>query len=133
MTIFLDVRVVFLRARLAQGKFKEVLAINAPYRAVAHVMLKQQRVRTPEEDTMIQRAKLPFDHQVSFHTPSMRLQIPLDASSTINTATDKLLSEFEDHRVHGEKTGRPRVDWLLVTFWSSYAAGIGSIAIWALA
>ena len=78
-----------------------------------------------------QQAKLSFDDHVSFDARSMQLEIPLIVNSTTNTATDKLHSEFEDHRVQDEQNTL-QMDWLFLTFWTSYAAGIVSIAVWAL-
>jgi hypothetical protein len=80
---------------------------------------------------MIEQAKFSFDEHVSFDARSMQLEIPLNVNSTTNTATDKLHSEFEDHRVQDEQN-TPQMDWLFLTFWTSYAAGIASIAVWAL-
>jgi hypothetical protein len=80
---------------------------------------------------MIEQTEFLFDDKASFDAQLMHLEIPLNVSSPISTATDKLHSEFEDHRVQrGQET--PQIDWLFLTFWSSYAAGIGYIAVWAL-
>jgi|SRR4029434_858226 hypothetical protein len=81
--------------------------------------------------SMIEKAKFSFDDHVSFDARSMQLEIPLIVNSTTNTATDKLHSEFEDHRVQDEQNTL-QMDWLFLTFWTSYAAGIVSIAVWAL-
>jgi hypothetical protein len=80
---------------------------------------------------MIEQAKFSFDDQVSFDARLMQLEIPLNISSTTNTATDKLHSEFEDHWVQDEQN-TPQINWLFLTFWTSYAASIVSIAVWAL-
>ena len=80
---------------------------------------------------MIEQAKFSFDDQVGFDARWMQLEIPLHVSSTTSTATDKLHSEFEDHRVQDEQN-TPQINWLFLTFWTSYAAGIASIAVWAL-
>ena len=80
---------------------------------------------------MIERAKFSFKDQVSFDARLMQLEIPLNISSTTNTATDKLHSEFEDPWVQDEQN-TPQINWLFLTFWTSYAAGIVSIAVWAL-
>jgi hypothetical protein len=79
---------------------------------------------------MIEQAKFSFDDQVSFDARLMQLEIP-NVSSTTSTATDKLHSEFEDHRLQDEQN-TPQIDWLFLTFWTSYGAGIVSIAVWAL-
>jgi hypothetical protein len=79
---------------------------------------------------MIELAKLSFDDQVGFDARLMQLEIPLHVSSTTSTATDKLHSEFEDHRVQDEPN-TPQIDWLYLTFWTSYAAVI-VFAVWAL-
>jgi len=80
---------------------------------------------------MIERAKFSFKDQVSFDARLMQLEIPLNISSTTNTATDKLHSEFEDPWVQDEQN-TPQINWLFLTFWTSYAASIVSIAVWAL-
>jgi hypothetical protein len=80
---------------------------------------------------MIEQAKFSSDDQVTFGARSIQLEIPVNVSSTTNTATDTLHSEFEDHRVQDERH-TPQIDWLFLTFWTSYAAGIVSIAVWAL-
>jgi hypothetical protein len=80
---------------------------------------------------MIEQAKFSFDDQVSFNARLMLLEIPLNVSSTTRTATDKLHSEFEDHRVQDEQN-TPQIDWPFLTFWTSYVAGIVYIAVWAL-
>jgi len=80
---------------------------------------------------MIEQAKFSFDDQVSFDARLMQLEIPLNVSSTTSTATDKLHSKFEDHRVQDEQN-TPQIDWLFLTFWTSYAAGIVYIAVSAL-
>ena len=80
---------------------------------------------------MIEVAKLSFDEQVSFDAQSMQLEIPLNVSSTTSTATDKLHREFEDHRVRAERN-TSQIDWPFLTFWTSYAAGVVFIAVWAL-
>jgi hypothetical protein len=80
---------------------------------------------------MIERAKFSFKDQVSFDARLMQLEIPLNISSTTNTATDQLHSEFEDPWVQDEQN-TPQINWLFLTFWTSYAASIVSIAVWAL-
>jgi hypothetical protein len=80
---------------------------------------------------MIEQAKFSFDDHVSFDARWMQLEIPLLVSSTTSTATVKLRNEFEDHRVQDEQIA-PQIDWLFLTFWTSYAAGIVFIAVWAL-
>jgi hypothetical protein len=76
---------------------------------------------------MIEKAKFSFDDHVSFDARSMQLEIPLFVRSTTNTATVKLHSEFEDHRVQDEHT--PQIDWPFLTFWFSYAVAIVFIAL----
>jgi hypothetical protein len=80
---------------------------------------------------MIDLAKLSFDNQVSFEARMMQLELPLHVSSTPSTATGELHSEFEDYRVQDERN-TSQIDWPFLTFWTSYAAGIASIAVWAL-
>jgi hypothetical protein len=80
---------------------------------------------------MIEQAKFSFDDHVSFDARWMQLEIPLNVSSTTDTATDKLHSEFEDHRVQDERN-TPQIDWPFLTFWVSYAVGTVFIAVWAL-
>ena len=80
---------------------------------------------------MIEQAKFCFDDHVTFDARSMQLEIPLNVSSTTDTATDIPHSEFEDHRVQ-DKQHSPPIDWLFLTFWISYTAGIVSITVWAL-
>ena len=80
---------------------------------------------------MIEQAKFSFDDQVSFDARSIQLEIPLNVSSTSDTVTDTLHGEFEDDRVHDEQH-TPQIDWPFLSFWTSYAAGIVSIAVWAL-
>ena len=80
---------------------------------------------------MIEQAKFSFDDHVSFDARWTQLEMPLNVSSTTNTVADKLHSEFEDHRVQDEQH-KPQIDWLFLTFWTSYAAGIVSIAVWTL-
>lgn len=79
---------------------------------------------------MIEQAKFSFDDHVSFDARSIQLEIPLLVSSPTSTATVKLHSEFEDHRVQDEQI-TPQIDWLYLTFWTSYAAVI-VFAVWAL-
>ena len=79
---------------------------------------------------MIDQAKFSFDDHVSFDARSMQLEIPLIVRPTSNTASVKLHSEFEDHRVQDEPN-TPQIDWLYLTFWTSYAAVI-VFAVWAL-
>jgi hypothetical protein len=79
---------------------------------------------------MTEQAQFSFDDQVSFDARSIQLETPLNVSSATDTATDTLHGEFEDHRANEHH--RPRIDWLFLTFWTSYAAGIVSIAVWAL-
>jgi hypothetical protein len=52
-----------------------------------------------------------------------------DARSMQTEATDKFLSEFEDHRALDERN-RAQINWPFLTFWVSYAAGIVFIAVW---
>lgn len=81
---------------------------------------------------MIEQAKFSFDDDgVNFDARSMQLEIPANVSSTTDTATDILHSEFEDQRIQ-DKQQTPPIDWLFLTFWTSYAAGIISITVWTL-
>ena len=80
---------------------------------------------------MIEQAKFSFDDQVSFDARSIQLEKRLNISSTTDTMSDTLHSEFEDDRVHDEEH-TPQIDWLFLTFWTSYVTGIVSIAVWAL-
>ncbi|MCI0562753.1 MAG: hypothetical protein MN733_30090 [Nitrososphaera sp.] len=59
---------------------------------------------------MIEQAKFSFDDHVSSDARWMQLEIPLNVGSTNNTATDKLHTEFEDHRVLDERN-TPQIDW----------------------
>ena len=81
---------------------------------------------------MIEQAKFSFDDHVSCDARWIELEIPLNVGATTNTATDKLQSEFEDHRVQDEQKTL-RIDWSFLTFWVSYTAAIVSIVVWVLA
>jgi hypothetical protein len=67
---------------------------------------------------MIEQAKLSFDDHVSFDARWMQLEIPRNISSTTDTATDKLNSDFEYHRVQDERN-TPQIDWPCLTLWFS--------------
>jgi hypothetical protein len=96
---------------------------------LAHGLLKE---RISEEDTVIEPAKFSFDDHVSFDARWMQLEIPLNVIARQPIPrTDKLHSEFEDHRVQDERN-TPQIDWPFLTFWVSYAVGTVFIAVWAL-
>lgn len=80
---------------------------------------------------MIEQANFSFDEPVSLDARWMKLEIPPNVSLIANTAADELLIEFEDHRLHDERN-TSRTNWSFLTFWVSCAAGIVSIAVWAL-
>ena len=52
---------------------------------------------------------------MTFGARSIQLEIPVNVSSTTDTATDTLHREFEDHRVQDERH-TPQIDWLFLTF-----------------
>jgi hypothetical protein len=81
---------------------------------------------------MIEHTKLSVGERAGFHPRSMQPDLPFDDGRTTKKAADKLRRGFNDRRPQGERIP-PRADWLFITFWISYAAGILCIAVWALA
>lgn len=130
VTPVLHVGAVFLNATKSECKLRALLSGNTPCTMLAHGLLtgkSEYRRKMP----MIEQAKFSFDDQVSFDARWIQLEIPLNVSSTTNPSTDKLHTQFEDHRI---QDGRniPQTDWPFLTFWVSYAAAIVFIAVWAL-
>jgi hypothetical protein len=82
---------------------------NAPCTALAHGLLFKKS-EYPRKIPMIEQAKFSFDDHASFDAHGMGLEIPLNIGSTNNTATDKLDTQFEDHRVLDERN-TPQIDW----------------------
>jgi hypothetical protein len=75
--------------------------------------------------------KASIGDRVDFDPRSMPLDKTLDVGWTIDTTANKLHCEFEDQRMQGEQIPS-RSDWPFLALWLSSAAGILSIAVWAL-
>jgi hypothetical protein len=103
---------------------------NASCTVLAHgLLVRNSEYR--EKIQMIEQAKFSFDDHASFDARSMQLEIPLNVSSTIDTVTDKLHREFEDHRVQDEEN-TTQIYWPFLIFLASCAAFIVSIGVWVL-